>query len=302
MLHWLCGLCALLLGIVGVLIGKIVLLRKAAAEIRLQFAARLQADTNIGIDVSCADKAMRQLAADVDAQLKLLRKAQLRYAQGDRELKEAITNIAHDLRTPLTAICGYMDLLEKEDMPESARQYVGIIANRVEALKLRSEELFQYSVTASGSPGEDLETVSLQQAIEECVAGCYGALTARGIVPEIRLPEARVERRLNKVALSRALGNILNNAVKYSDGDLRVELTDQGLVTVSNRAAHLDEVSVGRLFDRFFTVHNGINGTGLGLSIAKLLVERMGGSISASIEGGVFTVALRLPALGGGEN
>lgn len=295
MFYGLCGLCALLVLAVGALAYKIALLRRAAEDIHLQFAARLESDTNVGIDIATRDRAMRRLASDIDVQLALLRKAHIRYARGDNELKEAITNIAHDLRTPLTAMCGYMDLLGREDMGEAARGYLAIIANRVEALKRLSEELFQYSVTVSGSPNEGLETVSVRQAVEECVAGCYGALKERGIVPEILLPEARVERRLNRVALSRILVNILSNALKYSDGDLHIDLTEQGVVTFSNHAARLDEVSVGRLFDRFFTVHNGMGGTGLGLSIAKLLIERMGGGISALKDGDIFAVTLRLP-------
>ena len=89
-------------------------------------------------------------------------------------------------------------------------------------------------------------------------------------------------RRLNQAALSRVFGNILNNAVKYSDGDLDVSLSDDGKITFSNTAVSLDEVQVGKLFDRFYTVEAARRSTGLGLAIAKTLVEQMNGKIEAN--------------------
>jgi signal transduction histidine kinase len=293
MVDLLCALCAALIVVICILLVKIALLRKAADEIRTEFAARLASDTNVGIDITTADRKMRQLAADVDRQLKLLRKEHIRYAQGDREIKEAITNISHDLRTPLTAICGYMDLLEREDTSESVRRYLGVIANRVEALKLLTEELFRYSVVVSVNQYDSREAVALNQALEESVAAYYGALKEKGITPEIFIPEVRIERRLNKIALSRILGNVISNAIKYSNGDLRIELSEQGVITFSNRAAQLDEVTIGRLFDRFYTVENGQNSTGLGLSIAKILTEQMRGSIKASKAKDNFSIEIQ---------
>ena len=163
-------------------------------------------------------------------------------------------------------------------------------------MKALTEELFRYSVIVSVNPYDSRETVVLNHALEECVAGYYGALKEKGITPEISIPEARIERQLNKVALSRILGNVIGNAVKYSDGNLMIVLSEQGVITFSNPAAQLDEVTAGRLFDRFYTVENGQNGTGLGLSIAKVLTEQMGGSITASKEKNIFSIELQFNA------
>ena len=91
------------------------------------------------------------------------------------------------------------------------------------------------------------------------------------------------------------LGNLLNNALKYSGGDLDVVLEADGTITLSNAAPGLDEVQVGRLFDRFYTVETGRRSTGLGLSIARSLTERMGGAITARYEDGRLSVVLRFP-------
>lgn len=102
---------------------------------------------------------------------------------GDRELKEAVTNISHDLRTPLTAICGYLDLLEREDKSEAATRYLSLIENRVQALKQLTEELFRYSVILSTANDMNLEAVNINGVLEESVAAFYVALTERGITP-----------------------------------------------------------------------------------------------------------------------
>lgn len=125
----------ILLVVIIVLWIKIYLLQKGAQEIYEAFSERLVTDTNTLIDISTNDKYMRKLATAMNEQLRLLRKQRHKYLNGDRELKEAVTNISHDLRTPLTAICGYMDLLVSEEKSETVTRYLSLIANRTEALK-----------------------------------------------------------------------------------------------------------------------------------------------------------------------
>ena len=281
--HLLLIIIGILLLIIFVLLAKVYFLRKSAQEISEAFRDRLTADTNTLIDISTRDPYMRQLAADINMQLRLLRKQRQKYLTGDRELKEAVTNISHDLRTPLTAICGYLDLLDKEDKSENTSRYLSLIGNRVEAMKQLTEELFRYSVILS-TGDLVLEPVCVNGVLEESIAAFYGALTSRDIQPEIHITENRIERQLNREALGRVFSNILNNALKYSDGDLAITLRDDGEIIFSNTASALNKVQVGKLFDRFFTVEAARNSNGLGLSIAKTLVEQMGGFILAELE------------------
>ncbi len=287
---WLYVLCAVLILSNGILLVKIVLLHKAADEIRTELGIKLDYDTNTLLLLSSGDRHMRRLAADLNVQLRLLRRERRRLQTGDRELKEAVMNISHDLRTPLTAICGYTELLEKEDMPDTVRQYIRIIANRIDALKQLTEELFTYSVVTSAQQYESRKPVSLNKALEESVAAYYAALKEKSIVPRISITDHPISRQLNPDALARILGNILHNAVKYSGGDLQITLADDGEMTFTNSAPQMDEIKAGRLFDRFFTVQDGRDSTGLGLSIAKSLTEQMGGNISAQFSNGSLTV------------
>ena len=278
-LPWL--LCGVLALGCGALLFKLNSMQKSLGEIASQLGERLSTDTNNLIFVCSGDRHVRRLAAQLNLHLAALRRQRLQYQNGNRELKDAVTNISHDLRTPLTAIFGYLDLLRREPLTDAAARYLLLIENRTQALRQLTQELFAYSVILSTQETLTLEPVDLNSAVEESLATFYAALTARGITPTVTLTDHRIVRRLNPAALSRVLGNILNNVLKYSDGDLDVALLDSGEMLFSNSASDLTEVQVGRLFDRFFTVESARNATGLGLSIAKTLIEQMNGTITA---------------------
>ena len=260
---------------------KIIRLKKAAREISAAFADRLQTDTNTQIDISSRDKDMCRLASAINTQLRILRQEHLRYHQGDTELKNAVTNISHDLRTPLTAICGYINIMEKTEISEQQARYLGIIKERTELMKQLTEELFRYSVIVSDDEKTETETILINQVLEDSIMGYYAVLTEKGIHPDVNITDKQITAELNKEYLSRIFSNLLNNAVKYSDGDLDIILSDTGEITFSNTAKGLSAVDAEQLFDRFYTVEAAHHSTGLGLSIARTLVRRMGGTITA---------------------
>lgn len=284
---------AVLLAVIIALGVKIYLLKKSISEIEMLFAECLSADTNMLVTVSSRDKSIRSLAGIINVQLKELRRQSHRFQQGDMELKNAVTNISHDLRTPLTAICGYLDLLEKTEKSADAERYLKIIGERCEVLKNLTDELFRYSVIMSAKE-DTLEEIVLNSLLEESLAGFYAVLVGRGITPEIVMSDKTVICTAGRESLLRVFSNILGNAVKYSDGDLRVELTEQGRIIFENSAQNLDEIKVGRLFDRFYTVESASNSTGLGLAIAKTLVEQMHGTIEAEYTNGRLKIIIEL--------
>ncbi|MCO7120558.1 HAMP domain-containing histidine kinase [Ihubacter massiliensis] len=292
---WLWALIGLLALIILCLVIKIYLLRKSAKEIREAFADRLMTETNTLIDLSSRDKALRQLADSMNDQLRQLRKDRLRFQQGDLELKEAITNISHDLRTPLTAICGYLELLKREETTDAAARYLDVIENRTQVLKQLTEELFRYSIAASAFDDMACEEIALNDVLEESVSVYYAALKGCQICPQISMPKQKVRRTLNKNALSRIFGNIVSNAIKYSNGDLQIVLQETGELVFSNHASALDEIQVGKMFDRFYTVETANKSTGLGLAIAKMLTEQMNGSIRAVYQDNILSIFIFFP-------
>ena len=273
------------------LVCKVFSMQKAAREIAAAFAEHLQSDTNTLICVSTRDRHIRTLAASINRELRTLREMRHRYQNGDKELKSAVTNISHDLRTPLTAICGYLDLLEAEEKSEQTARYIAQIANRIEVLKSLTEELFRFSVISS-EPALNPERLNVCRVLEDTLVSFYGAFEGQKIIPQITLPKEPVWRTLDASALSRIFSNIVSNAVKYSDGDFSVCMSEDGRIVFSNTARTLSAVDVEKLFDRFYTVNSARSSTGLGLSIAKILVERMGGNISADYKGNLLSITL----------
>lgn len=285
-------ICGLALCVVGLLL-YLFSLRASLKEVARELNDKLNADTNTLLSVSSGDRAMGALAAQINDQLRLLRKERLKLQHGDRELKNAVTNISHDLRTPLTAICGYLDLLMQEPQSEKSERYLAVIRERTDAMRELTEELFRYSVIAGTTEELHFEPVCLNDILEQSLAGFYGVLSERGIVPDIKIPNEPVGRTLDQNALRRIFDNILSNAAKYSDGDLCVRLSPDGMVMFENSAKDLNTVQTAHLFDRFFTVNSASGGTGLGLSIAKRLTEKMGGSITAEYQSGKLKVFVR---------
>ena len=289
----------LLIGVLAAVAGglalKIGTMRRAAREIREELEDRLTTDTNMLIGISSRDRRMCELADSLNSQLRLLQEQRRRYVQGDRELKQAVTNLSHDLRTPLTAISGYLDLLKREEKNPVVERDLAIIAERTQVMKRLAEELFSYSVILSADREGERSEVSLNAVLEESLSAYYGVLVEKGIEPQIEIPEERVFRYLDREMLARVFANLLSNAAKYSAGDLSVSLNRSGEIRFANSAPGLDAVEAQRLFERFYTVKSGRDSTGLGLSIARTLVQQMGGSIRSDYRGGLLVITVCFP-------
>ena len=269
---------------------KLILLRIGLRETGRELTVILGQDTNRLIGVSSRDRALRGLVETLNGQLQILQRERHRYQDGDRELKEAVTNISHDLRTPLTAISGYLELLDKEKHSYQTMRCLAIVRNRVDSMKQLTDELFRYSLALTEEVHP--EPVCLNSVLEDCLVSFYETFLGRNITPEISLPDTPVVRTLDRSATYRVFSNIISNAAKYSANDFRVTLKSDGIVTFSNTAPSLSPVTAARLFDRFYTVENLETSTGLGLSIAKQLTERMDGEITSAYQDGRLVITV----------
>lgn len=283
-----------LLVIIFALLLKIFYMRKAIKEIKRGFSEKLYTDTNTPIMLSSYDKLVSSLANDINVELKELQKQKHRYIQGDKELKNAITNISHDLRTPLTTICGYLSLLDKEEKSEHIARQLSIIKNRTFALKQLVEELFRYTTIISDTENSVYTETVINNVLEDCISSYYAIFKEKGITPNINLCEQKIVRSVDKIALLRIFNNVIDNAIKYSEGDLTISLFENGKIVFSNHTSDLNEIQIGKLFDRFYTVNTARKSTGLGLSIAKALIEKMDGNISADYSNNVLSIIIKL--------
>lgn len=283
-----------LLVIIFALLLKIFYMRKAIKEIKRGFSEKLYTDTNTPIMLSSYDKLVSSLANDINVELKELQKQKHRYIQGNKELKNAITNISHDLRTPLTTICGYLSLLDKEEKSEHIARQLSIIKNRTFALKQLVEELFRYTTIISDTENSVYTETVINNVLEDCISSYYAIFKEKGITPNINLCEQKIVRSVDKTALLRIFNNVIDNAIKYSEGDLTISLFENGKIVFSNHTSDLNEIQIGKLFDRFYTVNTARKSTGLGLSIAKALIEKMDGNISADYSNNVLSIIIKL--------
>lgn len=260
-------------------------------ELSEDYEEKASLHTNTVLSVSSRDKDVLRLAIVLNRTIVKLRDSYNKYENGDHDMRTAITNISHDLRTPLTAISGYLELANRQDKSPEMEKYLEIISGRVDHMKKLTEELFEYSIITGGEITEEKQDVNIGRVLEDCIMNYYPVLKARGIEPEINISEEKIVRKLYPTYVERIMNNLFSNAIKYSDGDLKIILTDDARLMFCNSSAKLSTVDVHKLFDRFFTVENArSNSTGLGLSIIKIFAERMNCSVKADYEDGKLII------------
>lgn len=274
-----------------ILIIKIYSMKKSINNIEKSLENILKMDTNNLITVS--DKSVRNLAIFLNKQLRELRKQRLLYENGNEELKRNITNISHDLRTPITVIKGYLDLLREEKLSEQEEKYLKIIYNKSEELTELTEQLFDFSKTIDTNNIElKKEKCCINELVENILASYYPIFKEKNIIPEISICKEKIYRIVNKSSVIRIFENIISNVIKYSDGSFKIKIYSDGNIIISNKATSLDTTSVNKIFDRYFSVENAKESTGIGLSIAKNLVEINNGNIVAEYKNNILTIKI----------
>ena len=272
---------------------KIAAMRISLKELTRDYRERAELDSDTLIGVSCRDRRIRELATAMNETISSLRTSYHSYKQGDEKLKAAITNVAHDIRTPLTAICGYLELAERMEKTPELRKYLDIINERALYMKKLVEELFEYSVINSKNNKEEMQDVNINQVLEDSIMNLYPSFLEYDIDLKADISEKEVIRKLYPSYVERIFNNLLSNAIKYSDGDPEVTLTENGKLTMKNSASSLDKVKVGKLFERFYTVENADkNSAGLGLSRVQSFAEKMNCPINADYVEGKLVIEI----------
>lgn len=267
-----------LVGVIYVII-KLYFIKNSIKEIRNSLKEILKSDTNNLLTISTRDNEIKKLTQDLNIELKDLREKRLQYENGNQELKNTITNISHDMRTPLTAISGYIDFIKENNKTEKQKEYIEIIERKTEDLIDLTENLFYFSKTLDIGIEIKKERCLINEILEETIANCYITFKEKNIIPHIQICDKKIYKNIDRKSIIRVFENILSNVAKYSNGDFNVTLYNDGKITFSNKATSLDATTVEKIFDRYYTVENAKQSTGLGLSIAKQLIELNGGYI-----------------------
>lgn len=220
--------------------------------------------------------------------------------RNENNLKEAIANLSHDIRTPLTSLDGYVQLLVMSDSQDDKDHYMKIIQNRISSLKELLEELFTY--TKMQDQNYDLSMVPMdgRQCVCETVLSFYEDFETRGLEPEVSFCEENLPIMGNEVALRRVVQNLVKNALEHGTNRLGLKLERAGTklhFSCYNDKKDTEIIEVDKIFTRFYKGDKArtSTSTGLGLAIAKGLVDRLNGDISASIDDGLFTIEFWIP-------
>ncbi|MBC1475850.1 HAMP domain-containing histidine kinase [Listeria grandensis] len=285
----------LLGAIIVVLLVWIILIKKqlrtTSAKIK-DIATRRGSNEQLTMDIASPE--IRQLLLTVNELLEAKSKTERKFMTLNKELRETIENVSHDLRTPLTSLSGYLQLMERDTLtPEEREKYSLIIKNKIQTLTELVENFFVLSKLSNDEGKLQPEPIQLSDFVTGAVASYYEDFSKRGITPEL-LVEPDVTINADRKALQRMVDNFISNMLKHGEGPMKIELAKQGRKAVlrfSNQASQLTQADIPRLIERFYTadrVRSGSN-TGLGLAIIDLLAHKSGAAFTVDFEEEVLT-------------
>lgn len=252
-------------------------------------------DTNIRLTTSTFDKSISGLICEMNEILDQQKGIRMDCERVNREFREGITNISHDLRTPLTSASGYIELIKSGNISEEKRlEYLEIAHGRLISLSHLMSQLFDYTQIIEKKFQLELESVDICELIREELVSCYDALIQGNFEVVANIPNEAILLITDRTHFQRVIQNLIGNVVKHGVDSFVVKISSNGVMTFTNKVADVEMLEVERLFERFYTSDSSRNSqkTGLGLAITKAVVERMNGRIHAWLEGDMLSVEI----------
>ncbi|WP_337017745.1 HAMP domain-containing sensor histidine kinase [Oceanobacillus massiliensis] len=241
------------------------------------------------LDIRYMDRDFEMLAKEINNQIDLTKKAKADKRLTENELKQAISYISHDIRTPMTSILGYIQFLESDETsPEMRREYTSIVKKSAQRLKILLEDFFELSIIEQVDYPLKMESIKLNELILEVLLGFYEEFNQRNLEPSIIIPDNDITITADPSAVRRVIENLVLNAIRHSSGKVTIQLkkgNSSVQLIISNSAAQLSEQDLEHIFNRFYKADQTRtgSGTGLGLPIAKSLMEKMNGRLTAEL-------------------
>lgn len=274
-----------------------IIYRRQVEGLSRQTAFLNEKKTELKINTDLNAKELKSLAAEIRRLNDSFNETKISLMKQDAALRETITNLSHDIRTPLTSLDGYFQLLASEKIDQDKKEhYLGIIRNRIESLNSMLDELFTYAKLQDINYSIELSEIDITAVTADILMSFYDDIAGRGEEPLVSLPDEQVLINGNKEAYTRVVQNIIRNALVHGKNlsvSLRREASDV-IFECSDELLNPDTViDTSRIFDRFYKAdkaRTNAKGSGLGLAITKELVERMGGKISAECRDGRFSI------------
>ena len=279
-------------------VAYVIYLRRQISGICRQMDFIEEHDSNKLVSVDIRDKAVLRLVSRVNALLQEKKRVTVQAKNNERNFKDTISGISHDIRTPLTSLYGYFQMLQDTDDGETKAKYTQIIGNRILELQDMTEQLFTFVKLENPSYTLETESVNLTQTLCDVMFSFYGDFEQNGTEPKVDIPAEICHINANEAAVRRVLQNLVKNALTHGCLELSVGMKSRdewAEISVSNQVAEGEMIDVSRVFEKFYkadTSRHKSGSTGLGLFIARTLTQRMGGKIYAEVHGNVFTVTV----------
>jgi signal transduction histidine kinase len=275
----------------------IALLQRQMRSINQQLGKRLTRNTRQTVSLQLINRELNQLAANINKCLKAEETLRLESVREEKRFKELIANISHDLRTPLTAIKGYQQLMGNGKLTADQQKKLQVAQKYADELGRLIEHFFEYSYLVNAEPKLNLERINLTNLLTECLAASVSSFEERGLM--VRFAEApSVFVLADQEMTVRIVQNLIRNCVAHSAGDVvvLVSASEEAVISFKNPVEYATEIDVKRMFDRFYTGDRARSKTtGLGLPIVKLLAEQMGGAVSADLQENELAIQVELP-------
>lgn len=280
----------LLISIIIVLLLRLFFVNKEIKNIVMQLEDYNNFKTRKKIDINLVNKNIENLAQSINKHMEISKKLQIKKSNSEEELKNMISSISHDLRTPLTSIRGYLQMLKKTDISDEKRdKYLSIADNRSKDLQELINQFFMLSVIEDSKYNMQLQTVDLKEAFIEILTSFYDEFVSKNIEPVIEICDRQVNVLGDYAGVKRVVENLMVNISKHSKGNVKIK------INVTNNYAELividyidnnSDIQSESLFDRFYKADKArkVNSTGLGLSIVKELMLKMKGNAEAQVK------------------
>ena len=295
--------------IIGILAGIIILqsiimwkYQRQVKDICRQLAFLMKHDSNMLIHREFGLGGIGMLSDRLNDLLELRRKEKQYYQEKETLIADTYTNLSHDIRTPLTSLDGYFQLMEACENVEEQRRYLNIIHERIHSLNEMLEELFMFTKLKNESYRLELTSCCINRILKETVFSYYDDWVRREIQPDIQITEEQLYIDGNKQGLSRIIQNVIKNGLDHGEKKIRIVLKreqNRAVLRISNQVIASEQIDIEHVFDRFYKADaaRSKTSTGLGLSIAREFVRRMNGEIGAKIEKNEFIVEMSFPII-----
>ncbi|GAA6426158.1 sensor histidine kinase [Dielma fastidiosa] len=271
------------------------ILSKQIRRIQRQLAERRDKNTNQPISLELLNTELSLLAANINQCLEIGQQAVSNSIQKENTLRETIASISHDLRTPLTAIKGYLQLLEQDNLTDGQMEKLVIIKKHVDEMALLTEHFWEYSYFSLCQQDIPLKRINLANLTAENLANYVSQLENKGLSVTYKHDKSLFVR-ADENYTTRILQNLIQNCITHSVGDIEIELKNIGnvvILSVKNPVQKDIDLNVQHIFDRFYTADKSRGkASGLGLTVVNLLITKMGGRAIASLENAMLEIQI----------